>query len=46
LRQTLLNELNEVEAGVNKMKVPLAYSDQYYVLRDHITFVWNRYRGV
>jgi len=44
-RQTLLKELDEVEAGVNKMKVPLAYSDQYYVLRDHIMFVRDRYRG-
>ena len=44
-RQALLKKLDEVEAGVNKMKVPLAYSDQYYVLRDHIMFVRNRYRG-
>ena len=44
-RQKLLKELDEVEAGVNRMKVPLAYSDQYYVLRDHIMFVRDRYRG-
>jgi TRAP transporter TAXI family solute receptor len=44
-RQTLLKELDEVEAGVNKMKIPLAYSDQYYVLRDHIMFVRDRFRG-
>ncbi|NVN91980.1 MAG: ABC transporter substrate-binding protein [Desulfuromonadales bacterium] len=44
-RQTLLKELDEVEAGVNRMKVPLAYTEQYYVLRDHIMFVRNRYRG-
>lgn len=43
-RQTLLKKLDEVEAGVNKMKVPLAYSEQYYVLRDHIMFVRDRYR--
>jgi TRAP transporter TAXI family solute receptor len=43
-RQTLLKELDKVEAGVDKMKVPLAYSEQYYVLRDHIVFVRNRYK--
>ena len=25
------------------MKVPLAYADQFYVLRDHIRFVRNRF---
>jgi TRAP transporter TAXI family solute receptor len=44
-RQKLLKKLDEVEAGVNKMKVPLSYSEQYYVLRDHIMFVRDRYRG-
>jgi len=43
-RQRLLQELDEVEAGVNRMKVPLAYSEQYYVLRDHIVFVRDLYR--
>jgi len=44
-RQALLKKLDEVEAGVNKMKVPLAYSEQYYVLRDHIMFVRARYQS-
>jgi TRAP transporter TAXI family solute receptor len=44
-RQRLLKKLDEVEAGVNKMKVPLAYSEHYYVLRDHIVFVRDRFRG-
>jgi hypothetical protein len=26
-----------------KMKVPLAFADQFYVLRDHIKFVRDRY---
>jgi TRAP transporter TAXI family solute receptor len=43
-RQALLKKLDEAEAGVNKMKVPLAYSEQYYVLRDHIMFVRDRYK--
>lgn len=44
-RQALLKKLDEAEAGVNKMKVPLAYTEQYYVLRDHIMFVRNRYQS-
>lgn len=44
-RQALLKKLDEVEAGVNRMKVPLSYSDQYYVLRDHIMFVRQRHQG-
>jgi hypothetical protein len=26
------------------MKMPLAYAEQFYVLRDHIKFVGDRYR--
>jgi TRAP transporter TAXI family solute receptor len=44
-REALLKKLDEVEAGVDRMKVPLSYSEQYYVLRDHIRFVRERYRG-
>ena len=44
-RQALLKKLDEVETGVNSMKMPLSYADQYYVLRDHIMFVRDRYRG-
>ena len=44
-RKALLKKLDEVEAGVNKMKVPTAYSEQYYVLRYHIMFVRDRYRA-
>jgi len=25
------------------MKIPLSYADQFYVLRDHISFVRERY---
>jgi hypothetical protein len=31
---------------VNKMKMPLAYAEQMYVLRDHINFVSERYNNV
>jgi hypothetical protein len=44
-RTELLARLDEIEAQVNKMKMPLAYAEQFYVLRDHIKFVSDRYRG-
>jgi TRAP transporter TAXI family solute receptor len=43
-RGDLLKRLDDVETEVNKMKMPLAYAEQYYVLRDHIRFVGDRYR--
>ncbi|HJV34996.1 TAXI family TRAP transporter solute-binding subunit [Geomonas sp.] len=43
-RAELLARLDEIEAQVNKMKMPLAYAEQFYVLRDHIKFVSDRYR--
>ncbi|WP_223911065.1 TAXI family TRAP transporter solute-binding subunit [Geobacter sp. AOG1] len=42
-RKELLKRLDDIEAEVNKMKMPLAYAEQFYVLRDHISFVRNRY---
>jgi len=42
-REDLLKRLDDIEAEVNKMKMPLAYADQFYVLRDHIRFVRDRY---
>lgn len=42
-RTATLQRLDEIEAGVNGMKIPLAYADQFYVLRDHIRFVRERY---
>jgi TRAP transporter TAXI family solute receptor len=38
-----LKQLDDIETEVNKMKVPLAFADQFYVLRDHIGFVRGRY---
>ena len=43
-RAELLKRLDDIEAEVNKMKMPLAYAEHYYVLRDHIKFVGDRYR--
>lgn len=44
-RDDILRRLDDIEAEVNKMKMPLAYADQFYVLRDHINFVRDRYSG-
>lgn len=42
-RERILKQLDDIETEVNKMKVPLAFADQFYVLRDHIGFVRDRY---
>ena len=44
-RDEILKRLDDIEAEVNRMKMPLAYADQLYVLRDHINFVRDRYSG-
>ena len=44
-RKEMLQQLDDIEAEVNKMKMPLAFADQFYVLRDHIGFVRGRYSG-
>jgi hypothetical protein len=41
-RQALVDRLNAIERGVNNIKIPLAFADQVYVLREHISFVRNR----
>ncbi|MGE5526446.1 MAG: TAXI family TRAP transporter solute-binding subunit [Rhodospirillaceae bacterium] len=41
-RRALVVRLDEIEAAVNRIKVPVAYADQLYVLREHINFVRNR----
>ncbi len=42
-RREMLRRLDDIEVEVNKMKMPLAFADQHYVLRDHIRFVRERY---
>jgi TRAP-type uncharacterized transport system substrate-binding protein len=32
-------KLNEIESSLNKMKMPLAYADSFYALREHISYV-------
>ncbi len=43
-RAELLKRLDDIELEVNKMKMPLAFAENLYVLRDHIKFVSDRYR--
>ncbi|MEI6000090.1 C4-dicarboxylate ABC transporter substrate-binding protein [Paraburkholderia bengalensis] len=32
-------KLNAIEKGLNKLQMPLAYADDFYALREHITYV-------
>lgn len=41
-REELLQRCNQIEAQVNRMKVPASFGDQFYVLRQHILFVRSR----
>jgi len=41
-RLKMRRRLDEIENAVNQMKVPLAFADQFYVLRVHIGFVRDR----
>jgi hypothetical protein len=41
-KEELVKRLDEIDAEINKMKIPLAYAEQFYVLRDHINFVRAR----
>ncbi|AIY41931.1 TRAP-type uncharacterized transport system [Collimonas arenae] len=43
--EALLKRLDRIEEGVNRMKMPLAFADQFYVLREHIGFVRSRLLG-
>ncbi len=38
-RTELLRRLDEIEAAVNGMKMPVTFAEQFYVLRQHIIFV-------
>ncbi|MGZ9709547.1 TAXI family TRAP transporter solute-binding subunit [Glaciimonas sp. GNP009] len=41
-RADMLQRLDHIEESVNRMKMPLAFADQFYVLREHIGFVRSR----
>jgi hypothetical protein len=44
-REALLKRLDHIEEAVNHLKMPLAYADAFYVLREHIGFVRTRLMG-
>jgi hypothetical protein len=41
-RAKVLQRLDTIEQAINRMKVPLAFADQFYVLRQHVGFVRDR----
>ncbi|MEK9951802.1 MAG: TAXI family TRAP transporter solute-binding subunit [Curvibacter sp.] len=43
--QALLQELDELEARVGRIRIPLSYADELYALRNHIDLVRRRLRG-
>jgi TRAP-type uncharacterized transport system substrate-binding protein len=43
-RDRLLKRLDAIEHGVSRLKVPVSFGDQFYVLREHINFVRERIR--
>ncbi len=44
-RASLLHRLDDIEARVNHISIPLAYAEELYRLRSHINFVRERVRG-
>ncbi|WP_413184124.1 TAXI family TRAP transporter solute-binding subunit [Paraburkholderia sacchari] len=38
-RRALIAELDEIERALNTLRMPLAYADAFYVLREHVGFV-------
>jgi hypothetical protein len=45
VRTDLLRRLDDIEARVNHISIPLAYADTLYGLRSHINFVRQRVRA-
>jgi TRAP-type uncharacterized transport system substrate-binding protein len=45
VRNDLLRRLDDIEARVNRISIPLAYADTLYGLRSHINFVRQRVRA-
>jgi TRAP-type uncharacterized transport system substrate-binding protein len=41
-RKQLFAQLDEIEASLNRLRMPLAYADAFYVLREHVGFVRGR----
>lgn len=45
-RSDLRQQLEEIEASVNSLQLPLAFADQLYVLREHIALVRARLQAM
>jgi hypothetical protein len=41
-RKRLFAELDQIEDSLNRLRMPLAYADAFYVLREHVGFVRSR----
>jgi hypothetical protein len=41
-RDALVEELDQIEDSLNSLRMPLAYADAFYVLREHVGFVRAR----
>ncbi|SMG20984.1 TAXI family TRAP transporter solute-binding subunit [Paraburkholderia susongensis] len=41
-RTQLLGQLDQIEGALNRLRMPLAYADAFYVLREHVGFVRSR----
>jgi hypothetical protein len=41
-REALFQELDQIEEALNSLRMPLAYADGFYVLREHVGFVRSR----
>jgi hypothetical protein len=41
----ILKRLDDIQESVNNLRTPLAFADQLYVLREHISGVRNRLVG-
>jgi hypothetical protein len=41
-RARLFAELDQIEDSLNRLRMPLAYADAFYVLREHVGFVRSR----
>jgi hypothetical protein len=44
-REELLARLDHIEQGVNHMKVPASFADQFYALRGYVAFVRSQLAG-
>ena len=44
-REALLQRLDEIEKAVNTVKIPLAFAEHFYILRQHIRFVRDRLKA-